>query len=129
MPYPSPDPVQRRISRLVEQRRVQLKFFEFTLGRLNSVNSSFRARETLPDSKRAFPTVLSHSKLSIKERNTDEEEHKEVRNEKHSPSILVCKVGESPDISKANAITDTGEDELDMISPGLALAGISNLND
>jgi hypothetical protein len=95
--------------------------------RLNSSNSSFGAGKTLPDSKCTFAAELAHSKFSVEKRNADEKEHEEVGNKKHSSSIFISQVRKSPDISKTDAIADAGKNELDVTSPGFALAGISNL--
>ena len=115
------------ISRVVEQKGFNQNFLKFTLERLNSSNSSFCAGKTFPDSKCAFSAELAHSEFSVEKRNADEEEHQKVGNEKHSSSIFVSQVRESPDISKTDAIADAGKNELDVTSPGFALAGISNL--
>ena len=45
--------------------------------------------------------ILSNSNLEKKTRNSNEEEHQEIGNEKSTPSMLETEVGKSPHVAKA----------------------------
>ena len=68
----------------------------------------------------ADPRVLPDALLHEEAGEPDDEEHDDVGDHEGAAAILVGHVGEPPDVSQSHCQAQAGEEELEVVSPGLA---------
>lgn len=82
---------------------------------------TFQCRaNVLPNGEATAAVELSKGQFHVEQRQSTQQQHDTVRDEKGATSILVANIGESPDVAQINGESDHGQQELGLLAPMLA---------
>ena len=67
---------------------------------------------------------LAKAELQVEERQAAKDQHGEVGDEEGAAAVVVANVREPPHVSQINGESNDGEEELDLLAPGLSFLAV-----